>query len=71
MIVDVDTTTKIKHFEDFSTGDTFIDESNEVYIKSVWNNADVATHLETGEIILSSEFDGEVLIPIILKVVNA
>ena len=71
MIVDVDTTIKAKHFEDFSIGDTFIDEDNEVYIKGVWKNTYVAMHLETGEILPPNKFDGEVLIPIILKVVNA
>lgn len=69
MIVDVKTT-KVMHFDDFLTGDTFVDEDDEIYIKGVWKNTPVAVHLETGEILSSSVFNG-ILTPIILKVVNA
>lgn len=71
MIVDVDTTVVARSFEDLEIGDCFIDKDGDIYLKAFEENSCVAVNLCDAEIISPTRFDGEVLTPTILKVVNA
>ena len=71
MIVDVNTTIAARSFADFDVGDCFIDKDGDLYLKAFQKNGCVAVNLNSAEVIPPTMFDGEVLTPIILKVVNA
>lgn len=71
MIVDVNTAIAAKSFEDFDVGDCFVDKNEELYLKVFNENGCMAVNLDSADIIPPTMFDGEVLTPIILKVVNA
>ena len=60
-----------RNFDDFDVGDCFIDKDGDLYLKAFQKNGCVAVNLHNAEIIPPTMFDGEVLTPIIVKVVNA
>ena len=72
MIVDVNTAiAAARDFDSFDVGDCFIDKDGDLYLKAFQKNGCVAVNLHNAEIIPPTMFDGEVLTPIIVKVVNA
>ena len=71
MIVDVNTTIAARSFADFDVGDCFIDKDGDLYLKAFQKNSCVAINLNSANIIPPTMFEGEVLTPITLKVVNA
>ena len=71
MIVDVNTTIAARSFADFDVGDCFIDKDGDLYLKAFQKNGRVSVNLRNANILPPTMFDGEVLTPIIVKVVNA
>ncbi len=71
MIVDVNTTIAARDFDSFDVGDCFVDKDGDIYLKAFERNGCVAVNLRTADVLMPTMFDGEVLTPIILKVVNA
>mgnify|MGYP006952761128 FL=1 len=71
MIVDVNTTIAARNFDSFDVGDCFIDKDGDIYLKAFQKSGCVAVNLINADVLPPTMFDGEVLTPIILKVVNA
>lgn len=71
MIVNVNTTIAARGFDDFDVGDCFIDKDGTLYLKAFERTSCLAIDLIRAEVISPTMFDGEVLTPIKLKVVNA
>lgn len=72
MILEVDTAIAARDFDSFDVGDCFVDDKDgDIYLKAFEKNGCVAVNLRNADVLPPTVFDGEILTPIQLKVVNA
>ena len=70
MKIEVDTAIVARDFDSFDVGDCFVDKDGDIYLKAFEKNGCVAVNLKSADILPPILFDGEILTPIQLKVVN-
>lgn len=70
MKIEVDTAIAARDFDSFDVGDCFVDKDGDIYLKAFEKNDCVAVNLRNADILPPTLFDGEILTPIQLKVVN-